>query len=62
MDGFRTCYSLEGRRGWGVPAEEGQKVRGGLKVTVFSYTLLLESTPFSSSAAPPQVHSEPLSE
>lgn len=45
MDGFRTCYSLEERRGRGVPAEEGQKVQGGLKVTVFSYTLLLQSTP-----------------
>lgn len=62
MDGFRTCYSLEERSGQGLPAEEGQKVRGGLKVTVFSYTLLLESTPFFSPAAHPQVHSEPLSD
>lgn len=62
MDGFRTCYSLAERSGRGFPEEEGQKVRGGLKVTVFSYTLILESTPFFSSAAHPQVHSEPQSE
>lgn len=59
MDGFRTCYFLAERSGRGFPAEEGQKVRGGLKVTVFSYTLLLE---FFSSAAHSQVHSEPQSE
>ena len=53
MDGFRTCYSLEGRRDWGVPAEEGQKVRGGLKVTFFIHTSIRVNPVFLICGPPP---------
>lgn len=53
MDGFRTCYSLEERRGQGLPAEEGQKVRGGLKVSFFIYTSIRVNPVFLTCSPPP---------